>query len=100
MIRGHHNDSKRLPTLRAATLMAIQGHEEAAELRSDAAAHDASMAAQSKLQVTLIAALALRGHEVHTLASGGFLVCRWGQSRACPSLEALQVFARQVGAIQ
>lgn len=100
MIAEPHSEQKRPTTLRAATLTAIQGHEEAEELRVDEAAHDAGMAAQSKMQFTLIAALALHGHEVHTLARGGFLVCRWGQTRGCPSLEALQAFARQVGAVR
>lgn len=56
--------------------------------------------AQDKTLATLVAAFALQGHSVHELAEGGFLVTRWGMARACPSLDALQVFARQVGALR
>lgn len=55
--------------------------------------------AQEKVFDTLCAALALRGHHVHTLANGEYAVCRWGMSRVCPSLDALQAFARQIGAL-
>jgi len=53
-----------------------------------------------KHEATLTAALALRGHAVHKLASGGFLVCWQGHSRHCGDLESLQAFARQVGAVR
>lgn len=56
--------------------------------------------AQDKVFATLSAALAQHGHQVHTLATGEFLVCRWGMTRVCPSLDALQAFARQIGALQ
>lgn len=57
-------------------------------------------APHEKVLATLSAALALRGHQVHTLASGDFLVCRWGLSRVCPDLTTLRALARQIGAIE
>jgi hypothetical protein len=54
--------------------------------------------AQTKRLATITARLALAGHQVFELADGGYLVARWGMTRACPSLEALQSFARMVGA--
>jgi hypothetical protein len=54
--------------------------------------------AQAKVYATIAARLAIAGHQVFQLADGGYLVARWGMTRACPSLEALQSFARMVGA--
>jgi len=67
--------------------------------RAVAPCNDRSIA-QDKVLSTLMAALALHGHAVHELAEGGFLVTRWGMTRHCPGLDALQAFARQIGAIQ
>lgn len=53
-----------------------------------------------KAEATLMAQLALRGHATHKLTSGGFLVVRQGCSRHCSDIEALEAFARQVGAIR
>jgi len=36
------------------------------------------------------------GHVVHELPDGGFLVCKWGMHRHCPSLAELQAAARQM----
>lgn len=50
---------------------------------------------------TLKAQLALYGHAVHDLASGGYLVVatRWaGMCRELPDLHALAAFSRQIGA--
>lgn len=52
---------------------------------------------QSKRAATLLAQLALKGHAVHRLEGGAFLVTRWGLVRRCDDLEALQDFARQMG---
>ena len=49
-----------------------------------------------KSATTLIAKFALAGHHVHRLESG-FLVCRWGQTRHCPDLDALINFGRVLG---
>lgn len=65
-----------------------------------AACRNDGASTREKLLATICAALALRGHQVHTLASGEFLVCRWGLSRVCPSIETLRTFARQIGALQ
>lgn len=42
------------------------------------------------------ARLALRGHQLHQLADGTFLACRWGSSRVLPTLEAVGAFVRLV----
>lgn len=55
-------------------------------------------AVQAKHLATLKAQFALRGHQVHELASGGFLVVWRGCSRRCIDLEGLESFVRQVGA--
>lgn len=52
---------------------------------------------QEKLLVGMIAAFALRGHTVHELADGGFLICRWGLSKYCACLSELQAAGRQMG---
>lgn len=54
--------------------------------------------AQIKRLATLCARLVLRGHVVHALSTGGFLVCWRGHSRHCSDLVSLEAFARQVGA--
>jgi hypothetical protein len=53
--------------------------------------------AQIKRLATLCARLVLRGHVVHALSTGGFLVCWRGHSRHCSDLVSLEAFARQVG---
>jgi hypothetical protein len=53
-----------------------------------------------KKVATLIAAMALSGHEVHELTGGGFIAIRWGMPRHCPDVAALECFARQIGAIR
>lgn len=49
-----------------------------------------------KSVAAIIAALQLKGHQVHELAGGEFLVTRWGMTRALPDVRALVAFARQV----
>ena len=56
--------------------------------------------AATKLVSTLEAALALKGHQCHKLATGGFLVVWKGCSRHCSDIDTLEAFARQVGAIR
>ena len=51
----------------------------------------------SKAVATLTAQLALAGHTVHKLQSGGYLVCKWNYSYHAKDFEALQAFARQLG---
>ncbi|MDM0031231.1 hypothetical protein QTI33_03660 [Variovorax sp. J22P271] len=46
----------------------------------------------------LRADLALLGHTVARMPSGGFVVARWGLSRYCADLAALRAFAAVVGA--
>lgn len=47
---------------------------------------------------TLTARLALKGHLLEELPGGGFVAGRWGQTRPLPDLQAVEAFARQVGA--
>lgn len=53
-----------------------------------------------KRAATLQAQLALRGHVVHRIQGGGFLVTRYNMHRHCGDVESLEAFARQVGAIE
>ena len=55
---------------------------------------------RAKRFATQQAQLALRGHTVHHLASGGFLVVLVGYTRHFVDLDGLEAFARQVGAAQ
>jgi len=51
----------------------------------------------SKAIATQIARLAVRGHAVHRLQDGGFLVCKYGYSHYAADFAALQAFARRLG---
>lgn len=52
---------------------------------------------QAKRLATVTAELALVGYEVHELRrTGGFLLCRRGLTRHCPTLEHLEAAARQI----
>lgn len=48
---------------------------------------------------TLQAHLALRGHALHDLRGGGFVVTRWNLNRHLPDLATVRAFAEQVGAV-
>ena len=52
---------------------------------------------RGKAIATQIAELAIRGHAVHLLKDGGFLVCKYGYTHHAPTFEALQAFARRLG---
>ena len=52
---------------------------------------------RSKAIATQIAELAIRGHAVHQLSDGGYLVCKYGYTHHAPDFEALQAFARRLG---
>jgi len=54
----------------------------------------------SKAIATQIAELALRGHVVHQLVDGGYLVCKYGYTHHAPDFAALQAFARRLGVSQ
>ena len=45
----------------------------------------------------LKACAAIAGIQVHDLADGGLLVCRWGMARAVPDVRALALFLGQLG---
>jgi hypothetical protein len=49
---------------------------------------------------TLIAQLAMRGHAVHQLKDGGFMVCKYGYSHHAPDFDALEAFSRRLGVVQ
>lgn len=55
---------------------------------------------QRKAIATQIAELAIRGHAVHPLVNGGYLVCKYGYTHHAPTFEALQAFARKLGVTQ
>lgn len=57
-------------------------------------------AADVKRLDTLKAQFALRGHSVFAIEDGAFLVTRHGLCKHCPSIEALDAFAQQVGAVR
>ncbi len=52
---------------------------------------------RSKAIATQIAELAIRGHAVHELASGGFMVCKYGHTFEATDFADLQAFARRLG---
>ena len=51
----------------------------------------------SKVVATQVAELAIRGHAVHELKDGGFLVCRYGHTFHAADFTELQAFARRLG---
>lgn len=55
---------------------------------------------QSKALTTQIAELTTRGHKVHQLKEGEFLVCKYGYTYHAPDFAALQAFARRLGVSQ
>ena len=51
----------------------------------------------SKAIATQVAQLAIRGHTVHQLKNGGFLVCKYGHTFHANDFAELQAFARRLG---
>ncbi len=58
------------------------------------------LTAADKRVNTAIARLAMKGHAVHRLAHGGFLVTRWTLTRECVDIDALEAFLGQIGAAE
>lgn len=54
----------------------------------------------SKAIATQVAKLAIRGHAVHQLKDGGFLVCKYGHTFHAIDFVKLQAFARRLGVSQ
>ena len=54
----------------------------------------------SKAIATQVAELAIRGHAVHQLKDGGFLVCKYGHTFQAIDFAELQAFARRLGVQQ
>ena len=54
----------------------------------------------SKAIATQVAELAIRGHAVHQLKEGGFLVCKYGHTLHAINFVELQAFARRLGVSQ
>ena len=52
---------------------------------------------QSKAIATQIAKFGIRGHAVHHLKDGGFLVCKYGHTFHAIDLAELKAFARRLG---
>lgn len=48
---------------------------------------------------SLRALLAMKGHELHATDGGIYIVRRWGLCRDLTSLDAVENFAKQVGAL-
>ena len=55
---------------------------------------------QSKAIATQVAELSIRGHAVHHLKDGGFLVCKYGHTFHANDFSELQAFARRLGISQ
>ena len=55
---------------------------------------------EAKAFVTLRAQYALRGHVVHELRDGGYIVCRHGHAYYAKDFAALLAFAQRVGVLQ
>jgi len=60
----------------------------------------ATVTRHSKAIATQIAQLALRGHPVHQLKDGGFLVIKYGRTFHAIDFAELQAFARRLGTTQ
>lgn len=56
--------------------------------------------AEQKTEATLMALLAIRGHQVHRTVTGYLVASNHGFTRHCASLDSLQAFARQTGALK
>lgn len=54
----------------------------------------------AKREATVTAQLALKGFQVHPVATGGYFIARWNLTKFCAAIEDLETFARQVGAVQ
>ena len=54
----------------------------------------------SKAIATQVAELAIRGHAVHQLKNGVFLVCKYGHTFHANDFTELQAFARRLGVSQ
>ncbi|MBC7718350.1 MAG: hypothetical protein H7Z77_00950 [Chitinophagaceae bacterium] len=54
----------------------------------------------SKAIAAQIAELAIRGHAVHQLKDGGFLVCKYGHTFHANDFAELQAFSRRLGVNQ
>lgn len=99
MAAQHHNGAEAPGQATPATSDNASGQGRVIEGQGTADGADfAAAAAQRKRFEGLRAALALRGHELHQLADGTFLVRRWGLTRDLSDLDAVEAFARQVGA--
>ena len=55
---------------------------------------------RSKAIATQVAELVIRGHAVHQLKDGGFLVCKYGHTFHAHDFAELQAFARRLGVSQ
>jgi len=54
--------------------------------------------AERKERERMTATAALAGWTLHSLSSGGWLLCRWGRARELPDLAAVGALLRQMGA--
>lgn len=59
---------------------------------------DGRVVQMGKRLSTVRAALALKGYELRDMAGSGWLITRWNMARDARDLDAIEAFARQVGA--
>ena len=76
--------------------VSVQGTRGAGVTSSDSA--NSRPQSENKRIATCIARLAIKGHAVHHSSDGTFLVHKWGLSRFCPDIDALEEFCVAVGA--
>lgn len=50
-----------------------------------------------KRLATAKARLALAGFSVYDGSEGGWVICRWGRTQFCATLEGLEAFAERLG---
>lgn len=60
---------------------------------------EAQQRTQEKRRETLTAQLALKGYELRLLDCGAWVIGRWNLTRELPTLDEVETFARQVGAV-
>lgn len=55
---------------------------------------------RGKAEATQVAELAIRGHAVHQMRDGGYLVCKYGYTHHAVDFASLHAFARRLGVSQ
>ena len=83
------------------TVAAVQGFEDQSARDDDDSAARAAASRADKAFLTMRAALALRGFELHIVSDGAgssaYLVQRWNMSRTLPDMGEVRAFAERAG---